>query len=223
MRILCLGDSLALPRKGCSYSDSWIAKLKSDFPQCDFITDFKGGMLIKDAYHSWNSYMQFSEADICIIQEGICDCAPRYVNEDAFFWKYTIRLLEIIGISSFFWRIVKMGKRRPSCTCTSRSVFENKYRLLLSSMFDRGIKTVIIVKIGHGAPSIINKSEFFNKNVDEYNSIFEKLKLDFIGKIVLIDPLNIVEDNMFVDGYHCNAEGMNVVYEDLKNVLQSMA
>ena len=115
MKIVCYGDSLALPREGCNYNDTWIAKLKFVFPSVDFICNFNGGMLINDIFHAWN-YMKYTESDIVIIQEGICDCAPRYVNDKKFYWKVMLFLCEKTGTSNLFWWLIKKRHRNPSCT-----------------------------------------------------------------------------------------------------------
>lgn len=222
MRILCFGDSLALPREGCLYSDTWIAKLKEVFLKDDFICDFKGGMLISNLFHSWHQYYKQVFADVVILQEGVCDCAPRYVNDNKLFWKVIISFCEKTRMSKLFWKMVKLRPRRPSCTHTSISSFANKYEELICSMYEEGVKYVVIIKIGHGAPSVVRKSIHFNTNVDAYNNVFVQLKDKFKERLILVDPLNQVEDDMFVDGYHCNAKGMHAVFCDLNNVLSTI-
>lgn len=221
MRVVCFGDSLALPREGCMYSDTWIAKLKSTFPNVDFICNFSGGMLVYDLERYW-SYMRYAKADYAIIQEGICDCAPRYLNDETLFWKVVIKIIQKIRLTSMFWKIVKLGSRNPSCTLTTKNVFENKYNMLLEKMLRGGVKCVIIIKIGHGASSVIQKSVYFNSNVDEYNGIFDKLKEKYKERLILINPLSIVSEDMFVDGYHCNAKGMDVVYKELTAIISPL-
>jgi hypothetical protein len=222
MRILCFGDSLALPREGCLYQETWVARLKSYFTDVDFICDFKGGMLVKDLCHSWSKYYQYSEAAVVIVQEGICDSAPRYLNDNNAFWKVIIKLFDKIKLSYIFWRIVKIGTRKPSCTYTSKEEFENRYDNLLKNMYDGGVECVVIIKIGHGAPSVTRKSVYYNSNVDKYNNIFEHLKKKYKEKLLLVDPLNQVDEDMFVDGYHCNGRGMSVVYKELSKVLKTI-
>ena len=220
MRVVCLGDSLALPREGCNYSDTWIAKLKSEFSSVDFVCDFRGGMLVDDLLESW-SYLKHVKADTAIIQEGICDCAPRYVNDKKLFWKVLLLLIKKIGIDGLFWRMVKHGTRKPQCTYTSLTKYINRFNEIVKEMFESGVSRVIILKIGHGAPSIISKSQYFNSNVDAYNRTFDHLQARYGDNLIILDPLNQVDEDMFVDGYHCNAKGMDTVYHDLREVLYS--
>ena len=222
MKILCIGDSLTLPRKGCDYSDTWIARIKTEFQNCDFICNFKGGMLIKDAFQLWDYYYKYSKIDYVILQEGICDCSPRHVNENSYFWRVIIKIAEKIRVSKFLWWLIKLKPRSPSCTFTSRKSFVQFSEKLMDGFFSSEVKAVIIIKIGYGAPTVTSRSKYFNSNVDEYNAFFEKLKVKFGERIVTIDPLKKVNDDMFVDGYHCNAEGMKAVYIELSNVLHKL-
>lgn len=221
MRILCFGDSLALPREGCLYQETWIAKMKATYPTVDFICYLRGGMLVHDMINYWK-YMQYADADLAIIQEGICDCAPRYINEKSLFWKIIIKIAQKTRTSKMFWWFIKRGSRKTSCTCTSIQVFANKYNEMLKNMYLSGLKKVIIVKIGHGATSVIKKSMHFNTNVDAYNQVFDQLKKEYGEKLILVDPLCNVDEDMFVDGYHCNAKGMGLVYNQLNKVLLPM-
>ncbi len=221
MRVFCIGDSLSLPRKGCDYNDTWYAKIKKAFPSYEFLCDFKGGRLAEDTFHTWRAYYQFSYPDIVIIQEGVCDSSPRYINENIYYWKFLISFFERIKWSGIFWRIIKLRKRRVDCTYTKPSVFYNIYDEMLKSMIDLGVKKIVIVKIGHGAPSVVMKSNSFNNNVDRYNQIFDNLRDKYEDNIITIDPLNIVMDDMFVDGYHCNSRGMKAVYEELNKFFEN--
>lgn len=216
----CFGDSLALPREGCCYSDTWIAKLKKDYPSVDFLCNFKGGMLVCDLLESWD-YMRYAEADIVVIQEGICDCAPRYINDQKLIWKVLLLLSDKIMVSGLLWRILKLKTRRSTCTYTPKHLFADKYNIMLSDIYRNNVKKVIIIKIGHGAQSVICKSQYFNSNVDAYNQVFDNLKKIYGDKLLLVDPLNQVDEDMFVDGYHCNAKGMGFVYRDLTEVLKN--
>ena len=78
---------------------------------------------------------------------------------------------------------------------------------------------MVIIKIGHGAPSVVGKSSFFNSNVDAYNRVFDKLKEKYGKKLLIVDPLCNVDEDLFVDGYHCNHKGMEIVFNQLNSIL----
>lgn len=218
---MCFGDSLALPREGCPYDETWISKLKKMYPNTDFICNFLGGMLIGDLSNFW-WYMKHVGADVVVIQEGVCDSSPRYVNDRRLLWKVVLALCGKIRITSLFWWLIKKGNRNPSCTYTPISVFEKKYHELLNDMYCSGVKYIVIIKIGHGSPNVVCRNKYFNSNADLYNNIFEKFKEKYKEKLILIDPLNIIEDDMTVDGYHCNAKGMEMVFSELVKVLNTI-
>lgn len=221
MKILCIGDSLGLPRDGCTYEETWLYLLSRKYSQHDFIGQFAGGRLINSALSAFNNCFRYYSADITILQLGICDCAPRYLNDNKFLPRVTIRFFEKIGLESLFWKIVKKHPRRPSCVYTKPDVFYKTYNNLVSGILKNGGR-LIIVKIGRGNDNIIKSSPYFNSNVDRYNEL-----LDFIIKehpnIYVVNPLQKIEEDMVVaDNYHCAAKGMEKVFDSLSEVLNEI-
>jgi acyl-CoA thioesterase-1 len=104
MKVLCIGDSLALPGHHNKYEDTWFYKLKKEFPGHDFISFFKrqltteilvtigGGEKIEGAFPTGADCLEHYMPEIVIIQLGIVDCAPRLINEKSFLWKIVRRL-----------------------------------------------------------------------------------------------------------------------------------
>ena len=93
MRVLCVGDSLGLPRKGCPYEKTWFFKLAKKYPNIEFVDYFKRGLVLTETVNLYNMYYTDYKPDIVIIQTGICDCAPRYLNSNKLFWKLLLNLL----------------------------------------------------------------------------------------------------------------------------------
>ena len=84
----------------------------------------------------------------------------------------------------------------------------------------QGSKSVIAIKIGHSNEAIVEKSsKYFNSNVDRYNSIIDKVADEVKRNIYVVAPLDVVEDDMFVDGYHCSGKGMQKVYEAICEII----
>ena len=218
-RVLCIGDSLALPRRGCPYVETWIAKLKRQYPAVDFICNFKGGMLIEDALHYWTNYYQYGDVDIAIVQEGICDCSPRYINDRRLFWKVVMGFLKKIKMTNLFWSMVKAGRRKAYCVYTSPSTYAIQYEKMIKNMLRGGVNYVIAIKIGHGTEAVVSRSEHFNSNVESYNNIINQIQAHYPEKVISIDPLNKVDEDNFVDGYHCSPKGMDAVYRDINRIL----
>lgn len=220
MKILCIGDSLGLPREGCDYESTWFYKLKKMYPDHEFIAHFKRGLLIDDALHMFDTYYCEYASDFVILQTGICDCSPRYINERKILWKVLIKLSKTLDIEHTFWVIIKKCfKRREQCVYTSPSSFYLYYSSLISKFVSIGVKKIIIVKIGHSTSKIIEKNPCFNINVDKYNSIIDEIYSQNNQIVSIVKPLDIVDDSLFVDGYHCSPKGMDRVLESLINIL----
>lgn len=221
MKVLCIGDSLGMPREGCPEEDVWISLLKQQFPGSTFIGEFKRARLVKNALACYRQHYRKYNADIVILQLGIVDCSPRYVNTQNYIVRAIYYCFNKIGKSDLYWRIVKSRPRRANCVYTSPSKFRKDYTCLINSILNDG-GNVIIVKIGHGSDAVLTSSVFFNSNVDRYNDILENIVAQNVGQVCSVNPLDNVGDDDFVDGYHCNEKGMRKVYEALCQVLTTM-
>lgn len=219
MRVLCIGDSLGLPREDCPYETTWYYLLKEYFKKYEFIDFFVRGLEIENALHRYDTYFQFYSADLAIIQTGIVDCAPRYIRENKKSVKAIIMFFKALGLECLFWKMVKRGGRKRSCVYTKPDDFYRFYTQLVSQLLGGGIKRVIIVKIGHATGDVLKSNPFFNLNVDDYNKILDRIRNDYPTVVVTVNPLESVEEDYFVDGYHCNPKGMKKVYETLKETL----
>ena len=222
MRFLCIGDSLGLAREEVRYEDTWFYKLQKLFPDHEFIGQFERGLLMSTAYNNFDNYYTFYSADVVIIQTGICDCAPRYIVEERLAVKLIKAMSEKLGMINLFWKIVKSRGRRPTCVNTPINVFFDEYEKLVSRFIESGCKHIILVKIGHATYSIEERNPFFNQNVDLYNKEIDKIVALDSKRITAINPLDKVDDTLFVDGYHCNSQGMDLVFTRLKAVLETI-
>ena len=216
MKVLCIGDSLGLPREGCPYETTWFYRLKETFTEHEFIDYFIRGLLIIDALHRYTTYFQYYKADVAIIQTGICDCSPRFINDKKTLPKLLIKISQRIGVEAFFWKIVKMGERKANCVYTQYDTFLNIYSQLVNKLICSGVKKIIFVKIGHATDRVLTKNPFFNSNVDKYNIAIEQICEKYPNETTMIDPLHDIGEEDFVDGYHCNPRGMEKVYMALK-------
>lgn len=220
MRIYCIGDSLGLPREGVTYEDTWYYKLKQSYPEHDFVEHFERGLLISTALSNYDNYFVFYPSDVVIIQTGICDCSPRYINENKFSVTIVKKLFRKLGLIDFFWKLVKIGGRNPKCVDTPIDKFSADYDKLISKFINSGVRHIFLIKIGHATESVVKKNKYINENVDKYNEIIENIKEKYRNKIDVIDPLDKIDESLFVDGYHCNAKGMDLVFNYLKKELE---
>ena len=216
MRVLCIGDSLALPREGCKYECTWYYKLKKYYKDTEFVDYFKRGLRIIETRDLFSMYYSEYAPNIVIIQTGICDCAPRYINSYKLVWKIAIKLASRIGFERFFWTIIKtLFKRTKTCVYTKPTNFKCLYEELIKNFLKLGVLHIIIVKIGHASKDVVASNPFFNENVDFYNSILDEIANKHKDIVKTIHPLDIVDENMFVDGYHCNPNGMDIVFKSI--------
>lgn len=222
MRVLCIGDSLALPREECHYEDTWFYRLTEFFPYHEFVDYFKRGLLMPDALHMFDTYYQFYPADVAVIQTGICDCSPRYINDKKFVVAAIKLAFKKLGLECLFWKIVKLRKRRSSCVYTKYEQFKFDYEQLVHKLILSGTRHLILIKIGHAAPSVLPRNPQMNSNVDQYNTVIDQLAVSYKEKVTVLDPLNDAKDEFFVDGYHCNPNGMEVVCEQIRSTISQI-
>lgn len=222
MKILCIGDSLGMPRPGVSYEETWFYRLSKAFPQHVFVSEFRRAMLINEAVSLFDSYYTFYKPDIIIIQTGICDCSPRTFNTNSTIGRRILKLCSILGVSNIFWAFIKQRERKTYRVYTKLKDFRLLYETLINKLFGGGVKKIIVVKIGHGASSLLVKSKAFNDNVDLYNKTIEEVCRHYRGQILVSNPLNDVTDDIFVDGYHCNSKGMDLVYRSLEPLIRNL-
>ena len=84
-------------------------------------------------------------------------------------------------------------------------------------------KTKRIIIIGICTPSIElqQRSPLLAYNVEKYNSFYKDLSNKYKDKIIFINPLCNADKDLYVDGYHANKKGNDVVLESLVRVLNN--
>ena len=222
MRILCIGDSLGLPREGVRYEDTWFYKLHEKYPDHELVDMFERGLLITKANDNFDSYYNFYPSDIVIIQTGVCDCAPRYIIEEKIYVRCLLAIFEKLKLTSLFWKIVKKRGRKPTCVDTPIELFGSEFSDLIRKLIHNGANHVIVVKIGHATEEVIKRNPFFNTNVDRYNKEIDRIGVAYPNNVAIINPLDNADKDFFVDGYHCNKLGMEKVYQGLGKELEEI-
>ena len=223
MRVLCIGDSLGLPREECPYEATWFYRLNNFYEGIDFVDYFVRGVTIQDLLERFDTYFQYYEPDVVIIQTGVVDCAPRYINDRKFFIRALIRLFRVLKCDSLFWRLIKQGKRRTTCVYTNFDLFLSSYDELVKKFINRKTNRVILIEIGHAAESTLQSSPYFNHNVDKYNEAIKEVQLRHPNEVAVVSPLAYIEEKDFVDGYHCSPQGMEKVFIELKKAIYDYA
>lgn len=220
MRVLCIGDSLGLPRDGCKYEDTWFYKLKANYPQYEFVDYFTRSLLIPKALEMFDLYYRFYNPDIVILQIGVCDCSPRYINDKKIIWRFLKKISTFIGCEFLFWKIVKIRGRSESCVYTKLDEFTQGFETLIEKFVqEESVKKIYIILIGKCTDSILRRNKYFNKNVEKYNNTIFLISERHRDVVTVLNPLGEPSDVFFTDGYHCNSKGMTIVYKIIKKYM----
>ena len=230
-KVLCIGDSLSLPGHLNSYEDTWFFKLKTEFPNYDFLCFFKRQLTIEvlvtmgggiDGIDNWPKGADCLEAfmpDIVILQLGIVDCAPRLLN------KYERKIVSILplGMRSSFIILVKKYKKRSSTNTTvSFQNFKNNLDNYLSRA-EKIAKKIIIIPISIPDSTFFAKNKEALINVETYNNYYFDLasKKDVVICTTELSP-NISVNSVYQDGYHPNQLGHNFIFQELKRTISGL-
>jgi len=226
IKVICIGDSTSLPGHDNSYEDTWFYKLKTGFPNIDFISVFRRGITTQILVTEGGGYddfpmgadcLEFYEPQIVVLNLGIVDCAPRLLNR---FGNLTIRFLPNFAKKRFIELFKKIRGRRSSNTLVSKEQFQYN----LTNFFERclvsDVKILIVLCIPVPDRKMISKNPGIIKNVEEYNNILHQIvvKYPFIKALSPLDSQKYTED-IFEDGYHPNPLGNQIVFQELEEIL----
>lgn len=215
-KILCIADSMGLPRPTVPYEDTWIYTLKKNRQDIDFITLFKRS-LTSDSLKDDNEYLVYYDPEIVILQIGIVDCAPRYIKSNSLINKLVLRLP--CKSKKTFWMIYKkMFKRSIKKVDVPIDRFHSNLKYYCDLCMKRRIKKVIIIKICTPSLTMTRRNPLIKKTVENYNYVLEKIGMDY-PIVKLLDPLNIDDDKYYVDGYHANKLGNEKVASNILSEL----
>lgn len=220
MKILCIGDSLGLPREEVSYEETWFFRLKNQFPQHDFIYKFKRSLTSRDVVGKSNKdfagdYFEFYHPDLVIAQFGICDCAPRYINEGKPAWIAAKLIFRKLRLEKLFWKTIKkVFSRSADCVYVSYDDFASYVNEYAEKCL-RQDSQIIFIEIGTPSLKVQEISPNLLHNVIRYNQVFEELAKKNPNRISVVNPLNMEDESFYIDGYHTNGKGFERVYHSL--------
>ena len=217
--ILCITDSLGLPRPGVFYHQTWPAMLKKVCPNLDFVFLCRRAATT-EVLADRNEYLYYYTPSIVVLQLGICDCSPRYMRTTS----RTYRLLGKLPmcIQTPFWKIYKIFVRRSlKRTDVAPERFEKNIRAYLSACLECGVKHVLILRIATPASRMLTSNPLAAEAVRIYNALYERIAVDF-PFVCLLNPLHRGVDGDYVDGYHANEQGNRRVAEMLWQTLSDL-
>ena len=226
--ILCIGDSLSMPRNTVLYKDTWYSKLKKEFPNIDFNPQFKRA-ITTDVLVEWgggdfetiesfpfgSDCLEFYKPDIVILQLGIVDCAPRLIRNGSLNF-YISKILKGKLLKIYFSFLKRYTNRNSYNVKVSKDKFRNNIENYLKRCKNEKIYKVIIIGICYPNDIMIKKNQLITNNVNDYNNIFKDISKKY-NFVKFISPLDARKYNyeIYVDGYHPNTAGNRLVYDSL--------
>lgn len=207
--VLFITDSLAFPRlepETVTYEDTYLALLKREFPQCDFIHQGRGGATIVDLFKHSAYYHDTLSPDLVFIQSGIVDCAPRALT--LIEQQVVSRLPLISGLLTALVKKHSLRLRRArGMTYTSFTVFR-EYKLRFESLY----ANLYWICILPASAEYEAKLEGIQKNVERYNSVL------ITGKHVVTEHFDT--SKIMTDHHHLNRVGHRTMFENIAHVIR---
>jgi len=208
-KILLITDSLAFPRlepEAVMYEDTYIALLKSEFPQCDFIHHGRGGATIVDLFKHSTYYHQTLRPDLVFMQSGVVDCAPRALTVIE---QQVISRLPLVSrpIASLVKRYSHMLRRARKMTYTPLETFVEYV-----SKFESIFQNVYWIDILPVFALYESKVEGMQRNTETYSAILRTHK--YIG------TAQFQVGDIMTDFHHLSCEGHRKMCALLSQVIR---
>lgn len=225
-KVMCVGDSTSLPGHDNSYEDTWFYRLTREFINFDFINVFRRGITTEilvtegggyDQFPMGADCLEFYDPNMVILNLGIVDCAPRLLNRVD---NLILRCLPNIAKRFFIKGIKKIKTRKASNTLVSQQQFEYNLINYIERCLLKKVEMLILISIPVPDERMVKKNPNIIKNVEEFNKILCNMaeKYFFIKSISPLDSRNY-DKVIFEDGYHPNPLGNDIVFQELKEVI----
>ncbi len=210
--ILCIGDSIGMPRDGVIYAETWFYLLSENFKEHHFIYSFKRALTTDELINK--DFLEFINPNYVVLQIGIVDCAPRYFRKGSFVEIFVNKLPKLLRDN--FWKIKKkISQRKKNFSYVS----EHKYKENIISYIDRcmklGIEKVFILPIILPGTKMIKSNPQIVEQLNRYNLILNEVELIYEKVHLIKFNLPFTESDFVDDGYHLNSSGQKIVGRSL--------
>lgn len=213
--LLIHGDSLALPREGVSYEETWPYHVRERLPDTHVVNNARGNNT-SESLHRREQYenrrlLEYYHPDTVIVQLGIADCAPRYFRrtEKALLSKVP----DICRRAALF-----VGKRFRSRSQRRAYVQLRRFRSNVTKYLDRiatmDTSTVVIINVLSAGSKYEERNPGVLDAIERYNAILDDVAGGFENcstlRPLMDDPheeREIVDGYTIADGYHLCPEG----------------
>jgi len=208
-KILFITDSLAFPRlkpEVVIYQETYIALLKTEFPQCDFIHHGRGGATIVDLFKHSTYYHETIKPDLVFMQTGVVDCAPRALTVIE---QQIISRLPLVGrpLTFLIKRYIHQLRRIRRITYTPLVTFVENV-----SKFEALFQNVYWIDILPIMAQYESKIEGMRRNAEIYSAILRKRKYVSTAEIKAVD--------IMTDFHHLSCEGHRKIFALLSQIIR---
>lgn len=213
--VLCVGDSLGLPRRGVTFQSTWLYKISLQFQDYLFINNF-AREFTSEGLNSEDSLEMYLPS-VVIVQVGIVDCAPRFHHRDSLLFKLVNSTPN--SFKALFWRIFKkIRTRRIKYAFVDPIRFRFNLENYLLRCQKIGVEQVVFILIQIPGSQMLSQNHQILESIGSYNEIIMSIAKKY--GCDAINPLRLGGDENYVeDGYHLNEAGFDRVLADLTNVL----
>lgn len=208
--VLLISDSLAFPRaepEVVRYEDTYIALLKAEFPDYDFIHVGRGGGTIVDLYKHTTYFHATVEPALVLMQCGIVDCAPRALTVVE---QQIITRLPLLGsfIGTMVKRHAKRLRRWRRITYTPLPAFTDYIK-----RFESLYKNVHWIGILPAVPEYEALINGIAEKINQYNDVLRQYRF--------ISTDDFVSDDIMTDFHHLNRSGHQKMFIKLTDLVRA--
>lgn len=224
-RVLIIGDSLAMPRPGVSYEDTWVYKLIEALPEFEFIDKTRRASTSErlvtegggDSNPKGADLLEHYMPDVVVMHLGIVDCAPRYFKKGGFENIILNRIVPKSLRTSYVEYVKKNRVRDPRKADVVPSQFYANCQNYFQRAKSLDVK-VLAIMIAPVTNVFVDKSPYINQSIEDYNDIYRDLRKDF-ENVDVVYPFNngINLEDITIDGYHVNLKGHDIIFQKLMN------
>ena len=219
---MVITDSVSMPRPGIPYEDTWLYLLKKEFPGFDILDrPVRGGnsrRLVTEGGRG-QDLLETYRPDIVIIQMGITECAPRLFNKRGIEYVLVQKLPDGMR-KKYIEKVQRTRKRNPAVTDVSP--WEFKANLCeYCSRAEQCLVDVVIILICQPTDQFVCRSPHIRRNIDLYNHIYREVA-DSFDNVTVLSPFEDIDINsVSIDPFHINAEGMRMIFDALRPVIEA--
>ncbi|MDT0677461.1 hypothetical protein [Autumnicola musiva] len=206
-RILIVAASMATPRAEVKYINTWIYKLVNNYPDLHIIDKSKRGLSSRALIRE--SLLEDYDPNLVIMQLGLSDCAPRYLQENALSTKIINNLPGSLKKTAYYF-VKKYKSRRMKNANVNLEAFKKNFENYIIRAEKKSID-IICLLISPVGESFKIKNPEIQKAIEAYNNVLVSLdgKYSHFTTVECFTEKTISE-YLLADGHHVNESAHNI-------------